>query len=57
MGNYLLTKVLEGILCSFYWKLTSNQSIGSETLKFCGKLNSNLCIGTETTQFLWEIDF
>ena len=45
MGNYLLTKVLEGILCSFYWKLTSNQSFGRETMQFYGKLNTNVGIG------------
>ena len=36
----------------FYGKLTSNQSIGRETLKFYGKLTSNQSIGKETTQFL-----
>ena len=55
MGNYLLTKVLEGILCSFYWKLTSNQSIGRETLKFCGKLLSKQSIGSETKQFYGKL--
>ena len=34
MGNYLLNKVLEGKQCSFYGKLTSNQSIGRETTQF-----------------------
>ena len=45
MGNLPLTKELEGKQCSFYGKLTSNQSIGKETLQFYGKLNSNLSIG------------
>ena len=34
MGNYFLNKVLEGKQCSFYGKLTSNQSIGRETTQF-----------------------
>ena len=55
MRNYLLNKVLEGKQCNFYGKLTSNQSIGRETMQFYGKLTSNQSIGRETTQFLWEI--
>ena len=39
MGNYLLSKVLEGKLCSFYGKLTSNQSIGRETMQFLWEIN------------------
>ena len=39
MGNYLLNKVLEGKLCSFYGKLPSNQSIGRETMQFLWEIN------------------
>ena len=39
MGNYLLTKVLEGKPCSFYGKFISNQSIGKETMVFLWEIN------------------
>ena len=39
MGNYLLNKVLEGKLCSFYGKLPSNQRIGRETMQFLWEIN------------------
>ena len=39
MGNYLLTKVLEGKPCSFYGKFISNQSIGKETMLFLWEIN------------------
>ena len=57
----------------FYGKLTSNQSIGTETTQFLWAIDlpkywkgnyavlweftSNQRIGKETMQFLWEITF
>ena len=55
MGNYLLTKVLEDKLCSFYGKLNSNQSIGKETMQFYTKLTSNQSIERETMQFYGKL--